>query len=61
MPITQDFLLVLMADVIELNVPLLLGLEKMDLLRMYFNHTKRMLVSVNEGVGLLVVRRLGRA
>lgn len=42
-------------------MPLLLGLEKMDRHRMYFNITTNNLVCVNEGVGLPVVRKLGHA
>eukprot|EP00170_Pyropia_yezoensis_P002908 contig_12183_g2914 len=61
MPITQDFFLILTIDVIELSVPLLLGLEKMDQHRLYFINTTNELVCVNEGVSLPVVRKLGDA
>lgn len=61
MPITQEIVLELTVDVIELDVPLLLGLEKMEKHRMYFNNMTNRLICVNEGVGLLVVRALGHA
>ena len=61
MPITQDFFLILTIDVVELSVPLLLGLEKMDQHRLYFYNTTNKLVCVNEGVILPVVRKLGHA
>lgn len=60
-PIAQDFFLMLTVDVIDLNVPLLLGLETMDQHRMYFNNTTNTLMCLNEGVGLPVVRKLGHA
>eukprot|EP00170_Pyropia_yezoensis_P002031 contig_8686_g2035 len=61
MPITQDFFLILTIDGIELSVPPLLGLEKMDQHRLYFYNTTNKLVCVNEGVILPVVRKLGHA
>lgn len=61
LPVTQDFFIPLTVGVIALNVSMLLGLEKMDEHRMYFNNATNHLVCVDEGVNSPVVRKLGHA
>lgn len=58
-PVTGDFCIPLVVDVIDLNVPLLLGLDVLDAYKIYVNNTINRLVFVNKGVSVPVVRKMG--
>jgi len=59
--ITQEFLIPLTVDVIQLIMPILLGFTKMDEHRMYFKNATNHFVCGDEGANVPVVRKLGHA
>lgn len=46
-------------DVVDINVPLLIGLDFLDEHKMYVNNTTDMLECVNKGIQVPLVRKLG--
>jgi len=58
-PLGSTFIMRLTVDVVDLNVPFLLGLDVMDKYRLYVNTVSNHLVCVKEGVDLPVVRKYG--
>jgi len=58
-PLGSTFIMRLTVEVVDLNVPFLLGLDVMDKYRLYVNTVSNHLVCVNEGVDLPVVRKYG--
>ena len=59
LPVANDYFLPLIVNVIVLNVPFLLGLDTLDLHRMYVNNVTNRLVCVDEGVAVPLVRKFG--
>jgi len=59
-PIAEDYFLPVAMNVINLKVPLLMGLDILDLYHMWVNDVTNHLVCINEGVSLPLVRKLGR-
>eukprot|EP00170_Pyropia_yezoensis_P002014 contig_8608_g2018 len=58
-PITDCFMILIEVDVVDINVPLILGLDFLDEHKMYVNNTTNMLVCVNEGIQVPLVRKTG--
>lgn len=58
-PVAKDFFIPLEVKVIDLNVPLLLGVDTLDLYRMYVNNVTNRLIGLNESVTTPLVRKIG--
>jgi len=58
-PLGSTFIMRLTVDVVDLNLPFLLGIDVMDKYRLHVNTVSNHLVCVNEGVDLPVVRKYG--
>jgi len=58
-PIAEDFFLPLTVNSMDLNLPFLMGLDILDVYRMYFNNMTNHLVCINEVVSVPLVRNFG--
>lgn len=59
-PVPRDFFLSLLADVVGLKIPFLIGLDILDAHDMHANTVTNMLVCVNESLKVPLVRTLGQ-
>eukprot|EP00170_Pyropia_yezoensis_P002017 contig_8609_g2021 len=57
--ITDCFMILIEVDVVDVNVPLLLGLDFLDEHKMNVNNTTKMLICVNKGIQVPLVRKMG--
>ncbi|GAB0498186.1 hypothetical protein MMPV_009527 [Pyropia vietnamensis] len=58
-PLTEDFFIELSVDVVNVNVPLLFGMDTLDKFRMYANTVLNRLVCEVYSVTVPLVRKLG--
>lgn len=59
-PVARDFFLSLLVDVVDLDIPFLIGLYTLDAHDMHANTVTNMLVCVNESLKVPLVRNLGQ-
>eukprot|EP00170_Pyropia_yezoensis_P000100 contig_943_g101 len=58
-PITNCFMILIEVDVVDINVPMLLGLDFLDENKMYVNKTTNTLICLNESIQVPLVRKKG--